>query len=42
MDFELLRWRVDPDGGGQLGWLGGLVDEADGVGAEGVIEGLLA
>ena len=42
MDFELLRWRVDPDSGWHLRWLGGLVDKADWVGAEGVIEGLLA
>jgi hypothetical protein len=41
LGFELLRWRVDQDGGGHLGWLGGIVDEADWVGAEGVIEGLL-
>jgi len=28
LDLELLCRRVDPDGGGLLGWLWGLVDEA--------------
>ena len=40
--MELLGRRVDPDRGGLLGWLGGLVDEAVGVGAERVVEGFLA
>ena len=40
--MELLGRRVDSDRGGLLGWLGGLVDEAVGVGAERVVEGFLA
>ena|GEM_PF-2614728 len=42
MDLELLSWRVDPDGGWFWRWPWRLIDEAIGVGAEGVIEGFLA
>ena len=42
MDLELQCWRVDPNGGGLLGWLWGLVDEAVLIVVEGAIEDLLA
>src|SRR5688500_18799918 len=38
-----LHWRwVDPDGRGFSRWLGRFLDEAFGIGAEGVIEGALS
>ena len=36
-----MRW-IDPHGGGFSRWLGRLLDEAFGIGAEGVIEGSLS
>lgn len=41
MEFQLLRRRVDPDGGGFLRWRGRLVDEAVRVGAEGQATGVI-
>ena len=42
MEFQLLRRRVDPDGGGFLRWRGRFVNEAVRVGAESEIEDGLA
>ena len=40
--MELAIWRIDPDDGWLLGWVGGLFDEAVRVGVVGSIEGFLA
>ena len=41
MNRGVSGWRIDPDSGGLLGWIGRLADEAFRIGAEGEAEGFL-